>query len=257
MLEWLDAYQNIGGDLVAAAGTIAAAILGAFTGVLTWVLTGLRENRSARRERDLQLRAERDERRQALKDQEDQKQSRIDDIVRALHAEILTGIVLYGRQTNEEEVRRVLADPRPFATPDETDFIFASIKDEIAILPSEVIHSVVAYYRVAQQTNLIIRDFRDMAFLRQPAEHKQRYLSGYIALVQVLKHRGELAVAKLSEYGGTRGFGGLLDAARSEIEETTELAMTHAGRMIGEARKASGLAGRGSDGRKNGTAHRK
>ena len=203
--------------IIGALATIAAAFFAAIAGVMTWFLTT----------------------RGDVKEKERLRQERIDDIVRAVHAEIVTGIVLYQRQIDPIEVNRTINDTSPFATPDETDFVFNSIKDEISILPSEVVHSVVAYYRVAQQTNLIIRDFRDADFKRQSLMAKQRFLSGYIALIEILKHRGDRAAAKLSEYAHERGFDEKLDRAKEELNADTNNAMEHARQLLIDAQKPS------------------
>ena len=42
-----------------------------------------------------------------------------------------------------------------------------SVRNDLSILPAEVIHSVVQYYRAARQSNLLTRDLRDPSFLTQ------------------------------------------------------------------------------------------
>lgn len=235
LVDYLNARPGIGDALVSAFGTIVAALLATLTGVWTYVLA---RRHDARRTREDRLREiEREEAlRQAERERADlQRTERINDIVRGLHAEILTGIVLYEDQERTEAVRHAVFDLTPFATPDETDFVFDVVTPDLSILPSTLIHRVVAYYRVARQTNMMIRDFRDPLFLGQKPEDKQRFMEGYVALVFVLKRRGEEAVAALAEYAATQGID--LTAAGLQIRESTQAAMAAATAAITVARR--------------------
>lgn len=189
VLNWMNGLSVIGDSLVTAVGTVVAAVLAVMSGVWTYVATQRRDAAASREER---LREQEKE--------EARRTERIDDLVRALHAEILTGIVLYEDQMDPAQVRHTLFDQTPFATPDEVDFVFESVVDDLSILPSEVIHPVVAYYRAARQINLMIRDFREDRFDATPAAEKKRYMEGYIQLIWILKKRGEEAVAALADY---------------------------------------------------------
>ena len=173
-----------------------------------------------------ELERDRADRAEAVAELQRQKRERINDIVTALHAEILAGILLYASQTDRDEVRSAVSNLTPFATPDETDFVFDSVKSEISILPSEVIHAVVAYYRSAQQTNLIIRDLRDETFKSQSAREKEKFLKGYISLTVLLKRRGDRGVEALADYARANGFS--LDASQRQIESDTRKAMASA-----------------------------
>lgn len=222
-IAWMNGLGVIGDALVTAIGTIVAAVLAVLSGVWTYVLNKRREAALAKAERDAERQRE-----------ERARSERINDIVRALHAEILTGIVLYEDQMDAAEVRHTIFDPTPFATPDEVDFVFDTVVPDLSILPSDVIHQVVAYYRVARQTNLMIRDFRDPRFEAQSAEEKRRFLEGYIQLVFVLKRRGDEAVAALANYAKEQKVD--LESAERKVRAITREALAQASNAIVAAR---------------------
>jgi hypothetical protein len=187
--------------VINALGTVVAA----FVGVLTWYLASQAERRRERDERSAQARIE-----------ETQREQRVLDIVAALHAEILSGIVANRRQLTPEDVNYALRQSQPFTTADETDFVFESVKGDISILPAEVIHSVVQYYRVAMQSNLVTRDLRDPYFLQQPEAEKRRIISFLLQLVELQKILGEAAIADLAAYAAKAG----IDLGKNEDRAT-------------------------------------
>ena len=120
-------------------------------------------------------------------------------MVVALHAEILAGVLANRRQLTPEEAEYALRQAEPFTTPDKTDFVFDSLKGDISILPAEVIHAVVQYYRVAMQSNLVTEDLRDPHFLSQPQVEKRRVITFLLQLVELQKILGEAALADLAD----------------------------------------------------------
>ena len=203
--------QGIAISLIGAAGTVAAA----FTGVLTWYLASRADRRREAAERQAQ----------ALRDIESRDQ-RVLDIVVALHSEILAGTLANRRQLSDREARYALEQTTPFATPDETDFVFDAVKADITILPAQVIHSVVQYYRAARQSNLLTRDLRDPYFLAQTPPEKRRIISMLLQIVELQKMLGEAAIADLAAYASQYGLDlkeneeratGLMDKARLDI----------------------------------------
>jgi hypothetical protein len=131
------------------------------------------------------------------------------DMIVALHSEILAGVVANRRQLTPEEAHYALKQTSPFATPDETDFVFDSVKDDLSILPAEVIHPVVQYYRVAKQTNLITEDLRDPYFLAQSKSEKRKILRTLLELVEFQKTRrsGPGRIGRLCHEEGYRSCG--------------------------------------------------
>jgi hypothetical protein len=195
--------------IISALGTIAAA----FVGVVTWYLASRHDRQRELSEREAQRQAE-----ERLRDQ------RVLDIVVALHSEILAGIVANRRQLTKEDAEYAMAQETPFATADDTDFVFDSVKDDLSILPAEVIHSVVQYYRTAKQSNLLTADLRDPYFLRQTPSEKRRIIGHLLQIVETQKILGEAALSDLSAFAGKQG----LDLRENE---------TRAGKLLLQARE--------------------
>jgi hypothetical protein len=194
--------------LIGAVGTIVAACVG----VLTWYLATRADRLKEMSERE----AER------LRETEARDQ-RVLDIVVALHSEILAGLLANRRQLTPEEARYALAQDNPFATPDDTDFVFDSVKNDITILPAPVIHAVVQYYRAARQTNLITRDLRDPQFLAQSQPEKRKVIRTLLELLELQKMLGEAAVSDLAGFAAAFG----LDLALSERRATDIVERSH------------------------------
>ena len=117
------------------------------------------------------------------------------DIICALHAEISAGISANQRQLSNEERTYILEDESPFGTPDETDFVFETIKNDLSILPLEVIHPIVQYYRMTMQSNLMTRDLRSDDFKIQPKAAKQKFVA---ALLDVANEQSKTGLKALS-----------------------------------------------------------
>ena len=198
--------------IINALGTIAAA----FVGVVTWYLASRNDRQREVAEREAQRHAE-----ERLRDQ------RVLDIVVALHSEILAGIVANRRQLTKEDAEYAMTQKTPFATADDTDFVFDSVKADLSILPAEVIHSVVQYYRTAKQSNLLTADLRDPYFLKQTPSEKRRIIGHLLQIVETQKILGEAALADLSAFASNQGLdlreneiraGKLLSRARAEMK---------------------------------------
>ncbi len=193
--------------IISAIGTIVAA----FVGVLTWYLASRSDRLRDVRERET-----------ARKSEEQERQQRVIDLVAALHSEILAGLVANRRQLTFEEANYAMRQKTPFATADETDFVFDSVKDDISILPVQVIHSVVQYYRAARQSNLLTKDLRDPYFLKQTAAEKRRIIAMLLQIVELQKLLGEAAIKDLSQYAKDNGLD--LDDNEKRASEVIALA---------------------------------
>lgn len=193
--------------VISAIGTVLAA----FVGVLTWYLASRSDRRRKQNERET-----------ARLSEEQQRNQRVLDIVVALHSEILAGIVANRRQLTAEEAEYAMRQETPFATADETDFVFESVRNDLSILPAEVIHSVVQYYRTARQTNLLTRDLRDPYFLTQTPAEKRRIIALLLGIVELQKILGEAAVMDLALYARERGLN--LDVNEKRAEQLIEQA---------------------------------
>ena len=128
------------------------------------------------------------------------RSERRQDIVCALHAEILAGIGASRRQLLPEERAYLLADQTPFSTPDQTDFVFESVKADITLLPVEVIHPVVQYYRFAMQTNLMTLDVRTEDFKAQKPEEKRKFMASFLDVSAQQLSGGKRALEDLERY---------------------------------------------------------
>lgn len=199
--------ETVATSLIGAAGTILAALLGAVAAVMTWYL-------STRGDRQ----RERIERQAAATEEAAARDQRVLDIVTAIHAEILAGTGSASSQATPQERKYALDDPNPFATPDETDIVFQSILPELTILPVDVLHEVVIYYRLARQTSLLTADLRHPAFIAQPPEAKQKFMKGLLAVNAQQLAAGNAALSAIEMFAGPRGID--LTAKRASDADT-------------------------------------
>ncbi|MBX3569337.1 MAG: hypothetical protein KF914_14855 [Rhizobiaceae bacterium] len=106
------------------------------------------------------------------------------ELLVAIHAEIVAGLKRVEEQTATEEQEYAINDDDPFGIPDETDFVFESIKENPAVLPRDVIHSVVRYYKLAAQSNAMTKGLLDPLFHRQPGGAKRKFVGQIIDLMR-------------------------------------------------------------------------
>jgi hypothetical protein len=155
------------------------------------------------------------------------------DIVCALHAEILAGIAANQKQLSPEERDYALANPTPFQTADQTDFIFESVKADISLLPIEVVHSVVQYYRFAMQTNLMILDFRDPTFKEQSPEEKRKFIASVLDVTDLQFRGGTKALDDLEAFAARIGLDLAEKRRRSVSTANSSIAATGHLRLSG------------------------
>lgn len=125
---------------------------------------------------------------------------RTKDLVVAIHAEIKAGRETAAPQTRDAEVQHLNADDMPFGYPDQSDFVFSSIKADVSILPVEVIHAVVRYYKLVEQTNRLTEGFQDPAFAAEPVPSKRMYKTNFIRKMRELNAAADDALADLEAY---------------------------------------------------------
>ena len=129
------------------------------------------------------------------------------DIVTALHAEITASLRGATLQSTPEERRYALDNESPFGVPDETDFVFDLVfadLSEVAILPSEAIYPLVAYHKLAKQSNLYTGALKDAAFRAQTREEKRKHVEQLLALNDEQIRAGRIARDALEEFGDRR-----------------------------------------------------
>lgn len=139
------------------------------------------------------------------------------DIVCALHAEILAGLNANQRQLTDEEREYVLRDDSPFGTPDQTDFVFESVKGDLSLLPINVIHPIVQYYRITMQSNLMTLDLRCDDFKVQPPEAKRKFIASLLAVADDQRRAGLKAIIAIEKHGSSYSLD-LAEKRRSSVE---------------------------------------
>ena len=143
------------------------------------------------------------------------RRQRTVDLMAGLHAEILAGVGSAEEQLQSEERSYALSNASPFGTPDETDFVFESVKSDTSLLPIGVIHEVVLYYRLAMQSNLMTRDLRDPTFLAQSAADKEKFVRSLLAVGERQRQAGQVALSVIEREGARHGLG--LDRKRTDV----------------------------------------
>jgi type II secretory pathway pseudopilin PulG len=176
-------------SLIEAGGTIVAALVGAVAAVVTWYLATQGEKRREREER------------QRLREQEAlAREQRVIDIVTAVHAEICASLRGLDLQTQPDEQAYFIDNENPFVVADDTDFVFASIAGDLTILPEAVIHEIVAYYKVARQTNLLTQAIERPLFQGQSREEQQKYVRELLELTRIQARLASDALDKLEQF---------------------------------------------------------
>ena len=127
-----------------------------------------------------------------------ERRERQNDILVGIHAEIVAG----GHLSALVAERRGSAFDyeQPFATSDRTDFVFESIKGDISILPEQVIHSVVRYYRLAEQTNRMTDDLRDETFAALPTPAKRWFVTKLLIAAGAQSAAADFALDAIQDY---------------------------------------------------------
>jgi hypothetical protein len=127
------------------------------------------------------------------------------DYIAALHAEIVAGLQTAEQQTSSEEREYSQSDATPFAVADETDFVFESIKGDLTILPMDVIHEVVIYYKLSQRSILLTKALNHDDFGRQGPAEKRKFISGLLLLLTEQETAAEAALMALERYAARFG----------------------------------------------------
>ena len=187
-------------SLIEVAGTILAALLGATAAVLTWYLTTRDERRRASDEAKREAERAREERQRVRDEEHFVREQRVIDIVTAIHAEICATMRGIELQTQPAEAAYFIENQDPFVVADDTDFVFASIAGDLTILPETVIHEVVAYYKVAKQTNLLTAAIDRQTFRAQSIEERRKFIAGLLDLANVQRSLAVEALAQLEDF---------------------------------------------------------
>lgn len=122
------------------------------------------------------------------------------DMVFAIHAEILAGGHTTQEQTTEEEAAYLIENGFPFGPSDRTDFVFDSLKNDLSILPQEVIHSVVRYYRKAEQSNLLVDYLQNPLYEKQTSQEKAKYARQILEILRDQQKAARTALVDLETF---------------------------------------------------------
>lgn len=146
------------------------------------------------------------------------------DLMTAIHAEIMAGTASTATQLTPDEQAYALSVSMPFASVDEADFVFQSIKADISILPTDVMQEIVLYYRLLSQAKSMIADMRNPIFRGLDGERQRKFLAEYIGLVRDQHIAGRIAIEAIEKYARRLRLG--LAKQRLELERrlTTERA---------------------------------
>jgi type II secretory pathway pseudopilin PulG len=187
-------------SLIEGAGTVLAALLAATAAVLTWYLATRDERRRASEEVMREAERAQAERQHVREEERSAREQRVIDIVTAIHAEICATMRGLELQTQPAEETYFINNDDPFVVADDTDFVFASISSDLTILPETVIHEVVAYYKVAKQTNLLTAAIDRPTFRSQSVEERRKFITGLLELAHVQRSLAAEALAQLEEF---------------------------------------------------------
>lgn len=106
------------------------------------------------------------------------------DMVVALRAEIGVGRERIADQSRATELQYLLAAEFPFGPSDRTDFVFESLKGELLLLPQPAIEGVVRYYKLAEQSNVLIDYLLKEQYREQGPAQRRKYAENIVAALR-------------------------------------------------------------------------
>ena len=122
------------------------------------------------------------------------RERRQNDILRSLYIEVHEGWRALKKQTVQKELDYATSVQNPFAVADRTNFIFDGIKNDVSVLPSSVLTSIVEYYKLEERTNLLTDQLTSPVFLNLQSERQKRYTE---ILLEMLKKQKDAAFKAL------------------------------------------------------------
>lgn len=160
------------------------------------------------------------------------RQEQVNDIQRALLAEIRAHVAALEQQRSEDNTaasialrQRLLAEQHvPILPHDANDRIFRAVVEQVHILPQNVIDPVVRYYRLIAVRVALAQDIRSSA-----KDHPNRagdMLEDYLSLTDETRQAGNLAMLVLgaSLTGGRAAVDALFKALARQDAETPDAA---------------------------------
>jgi hypothetical protein len=122
------------------------------------------------------------------------------DMAVALRAEIGAGRERIADQSRESELKYLLANDFPFGPSDRTDFVFGGLKSELLLLPQPVIEGVVRYYKLAEQSNLLIDYLLKEQYGTQGPDERRKYRENIVAALRDQDAAAIAAIRALDYY---------------------------------------------------------
>lgn len=122
------------------------------------------------------------------------------DMVFALHAEISAGRSAARDQNAPEEAAYLVENEFPAGPSDRTDFVFETLKPDLSVLPQQVIHQIVLYYRLAEQSNLMVDFLTTQSYERQSTDERKRFRQNIMAGLRDQEAAAERALASLETF---------------------------------------------------------
>ena len=122
------------------------------------------------------------------------------DMVVALHAEISAGRTAASDQGEGPNAAYMVENDFPAGPSDRTDFVFEALKLDLSILPQRVIHQVVLYYRLAEQSNLMVEFLWTDLYARQNDDERRRFRENLLAGLRDQEMAADAALTALEAF---------------------------------------------------------
>lgn len=179
------------------------------------------------------------------------KSEKIADMVTAIYAEITASDFSADLQASEASERYALIMVRgiedvsqepeiPFAVPDQSNFVFDALTNDLSLLPQEIIHPIVLYYKLALQTNDYVRTLENPVFRALPSHRRAKFVADLVGLNRAQSEQGDRALEAIASFAGSIGLKLPIAAeTKARLKESTPNRTDH---------DSFGWTGRGSNG---------
>lgn len=109
-------------------------------------------------------------------------------------------------EVGEPEDGSAAANPEiPFAVPDQSNFVFEAISKDLSLLPQEIIHPIVLYYKLVIQTNDYVRTLSDPIFRGLSPERRALLVRDLVNLNRAQAEQGDRALEAIAAFAKKEG----------------------------------------------------